>query len=260
MPSDKNLIKESDNSGRTFSRGLDVIEALGRDTHGKTIANVAEETGISRAAARRLLTTLVERGFASTDRKTFFLTPRVLNLGFAYLNTLPFTPYAQPALEELRAKTNETCAMAVLDGTEIVYVLRLPSKRVLAMNANIGTRLPALNVSLGHILLADLSIEHLEEFCKEADFRPRTQRSVSSEMALKEVLEKVREHSYAWVNGELDLALCGIAVPLRNKAGKTIAAISVSLMTEEWTESRAKKELLPKMRVAAHQIQTAMRN
>lgn len=249
---------ESDDTVRSFSRGLDVIEALGKGAQKKTIANVAEDTGLSRAAARRLLMTLVERGFATTDGKVFALTPRILNLGLAYLHTLPFAPYAQPALEDLRTRTNESCGMAVLDGADIVYVLRLPSRRILAMNANIGTRLPAVNVSMGQVLIAGLDDADFEKFCSREPFTARTPRSITSAQALKSAVARIKEKGYAWVDGELDQAICGIAVPLRDRSGRTVAAINVSLVAGAWSEAKARKTLLPHMRLAAEQIRSAM--
>lgn len=258
---DKRLEKkpEFDTFVRAFSRGLDVIEALGNSERGMTIAEVADQTGLSRAAARRLLMTLADRGFASTDEHSFALSPRILNLGLAYLRTLPFSPYAQPALEELRAVTNESCGMAVLDGADVVYVLRLPSRRILAMNANIGTRLPALNGSLGHVLLSGLPTDALEAFCETADFTPRTAKSIKTPTSLKRTLTKIREQGYAWVDGELDPAICGIAVPLRDRAGSVLAAINISLVSGAWTEEMARERLLPGLRQAAEQIRSAMR-
>jgi IclR family pca regulon transcriptional regulator len=250
---------ENESFVRAFSRGLDVIEALGNGLHSKSISMVADETGLSRAAARRLLMTLAERQFVTTDGKTFSLSPRVLNLGLTYLHTLPFWPYAQPALEDLRAQTQESCGMAVLDGTEIVYVLRVPSRRILAMNANIGTRLPAHNVSLGQVLLSELEAEALKGYCAEADFTPRTSRSLTSPRSLKPALEQIRSKGYAWVDGELDTAICGVAVPLRDRAGKIIAAINISLIAGEWNEAKARKHLLAPLRQAAEQIRSAMR-
>lgn len=250
---------EFDTFVRAFSRGLDVIEALGNSERGMSISEVAELTRLSRAAARRLLMTLVDRGFVKTDGTAFALSPRILNLGLAYLRTLPFSPYAQPALEELRAATNESCGMAVLDGADVVYVLRLPSRRIVAMNANIGTRLPALNGSLGHVLLSGLSEEALDAYCAIADFEPRTARSIRTVPALKRALAKVRNQGYAWVDGQLDPALCGIAVPLRDRKGTVIAAISISLISGAWTEEMARERLLPSLRQAAEQIRSAMR-
>lgn len=244
---------------RAFSRGLDVIEALGNGVRKKSISNIADETGLSRAAARRLLMTLAERQFVTTDGKTFALSPRVLNLGLTYLHTLPFWPYAQPALEELRATTHESCGMAVLDGADIVYVLRVPSRRILAMNANIGTRLPALNVSLGQVLLSDLDDEALKNFCADTDFIPRTSKSITSAKTLKPALDQIRSKGYAWVDGELDPAICGIAVPLRDRAGKIIAAINISLISGAWSEAKARKHLFIPLRQAAEQIRSAMR-
>lgn len=249
---------DSESFVRAFSRGLDVIEALGVGAHSKSISEVAELTGLPRSAARRLLMTLVERRFVSTDGRTFALSPRVLNLGLSYLQTLPFWRYAQPALEDLRTTVEESCALAVLDDTDIVYVLRVPSRRILAMSLNIGSRLPAHNVSLGQVLLADLDEGALDRYCERADFRMRTSRSIGSPAALRDALARVRARGYAWVDGELDAAICGLAVPLRDRAGRTIAALNTSLISGTWTEAEARRRLLVPLRHAAEQIRTAL--
>lgn len=243
---------------RAFARGIDVIEALGSRTAGSSIATVADATGLSRAAARRLLLTLVERRLAATDGKLFTLEPRVLNLGLAYLNTLPYWPYAQPALEDLRARTDESCGMAVLDGGHIVFVMRIPAHRILAMNANIGTRLPAHCVSMGQVLLAGLDDEEFEAFASGRTLERATPSTLTSLADLKTRIEQVRARGYAWVDGELDPAVCGIAVPLKNRAGRTIAAINVSLTAGAWDEDTARRKLLSSLRETAERIRSAM--
>jgi len=249
---------ENDSFVRAFSRGLDVVQELGAGPSKRTMASIAEAVGISRSAVRRLLITLTERGFVSTDGKTFSLTPRMLNFGLSYLQTLPFWPYSQPALEALRAATEESCGMAVLDGSDIVYVLRIPSRRILAMNANIGTRLPAHYVSLGQVLLSGLDPAGLKSYGDSVLFERRTAQSITSMSLLETTLEKVREKGYAWVDGELDSAICGLAVPLRKRNGQIIAAINISLISGAWSEAQAIASLLTPLREAAEQIRAAM--
>jgi len=141
---------------RAFARGLAVIQAMGRGPARQSIAQVAAGCGMPRSVVRRLLMTLVGLQFTRTDGKNFWLTPRVLQLGLSYLYALPFWQQAQLALEELRVECGESCSMAVLDADDIVYVVRVPARRILAINLTVGSRIPAHAVSLGRVLLGGL--------------------------------------------------------------------------------------------------------
>jgi len=249
---------ESEDFVRAFARGLSVIEAMGAGAPRKTIAQIAEATRLPRSVVRRLMMTLCAQRYARTDGKLFALTPRALKLGLSYLDSLPFWRFAQPALEDLRGEAQESCSMAVLDGEDIVYVLRIPSRRILAMTLSFGSRLPAHVVSLGHVLLADLDKAALREYLDEAKLKPCTPRSIVKQATLRAKLEVVRQQGYAWVEGELDAAISGIAVPVRDAAGTAVAAISVSFTSGTYDETAAKRRFLIPLRQAAERIRSAM--
>ncbi|MBI2319487.1 MAG: helix-turn-helix domain-containing protein [Betaproteobacteria bacterium] len=249
---------ESEDFVRAFARGLEVIEAMGAGAPRKTIAQIAEATKLPRSVVRRLLMTLCAQRYAQSDGRLFALTPRALKLGLSYLDSLPFWRYAQPALEDLRSGAQESCSMAVLDGEEIVYVLRIPSRRILAMNLSVGSRLPAHVVSLGRVLLAHLDKQALRRYLEVAELEPRTPRSITKPGALKGALEIVQRQGYAWVDGELDPAICGIAVPVRDAASAAVAAISVSFTSGTYDEAAAKRKFLVPLRQAAERIRSAM--
>jgi len=249
---------ESELYVRAFARGLSVIEVMGDGDGRHSIGAIAARAGLPRSVVRRLLMTLVDTGYARSDGKAFWLTPRVLRLGLSYLYALPFWKQAQRTLEELRQEVGESCSMAVLDGEEIVYVLRIPSRRILAMNLSVGSRLPAHAVSLGRVLLAGLEDAALAQYLKTATLRPYTPRTVTSAAKLRQALYAVREQGYAWVDAELDEAICGIAVPVRDEQGHVVAAINVSLNSGDITEARAKKRFLAPLRRAAAQTRSIM--
>ena len=138
--------KESDGYVRAIERGFALVEALGRSPGRHTLSEAADHAGLNRATARRMLATLVTLKYCEADGRYFRLRPRALGLGLSYLNALPFWGYAQRALEDLRNEIGESCALAVLDETEIVYALRLPARRILSANLGIGSRLPAFPV------------------------------------------------------------------------------------------------------------------
>lgn len=239
---------------RSLARGLTVIEALGRGPGRHTLAELATNTGLNRAAARRVLLTLVELGYCKSDGRYFSLTPRTLGLGLAFLSGLPFWGYAQQVLEELRTEVNESCAMAVLDGTEILYVMRLPARRILTTNLGIGSRLPAHAVSLGRVLLAGLNEEDLETYFAKSVRQAFTSRTLTKEKDLRAELLRVRERGYAWIEAELDPAICGLAVPVRDSSRNVVAAISANAIASSITEKQASARLLLPLRRAAEEI------
>lgn len=251
-------VDESETYVRAFARGLSVIEAMGSGPRRKTVAEIAVQTGLPRSVAKRLLLTLCEQSYAETDGKYFSLTPKIIPLGLTYVHTQPYWPYAQPALEDLRSEVDESCSMGVLHGPDIVYVLRVPSKRILAMNLNIGSRLPAHVVSIGHVLLAALDDGQWKRYLDSGPLRPLTPRSITRPRLLREALETVRRNGYAWVDGALDAAISGIAVPVRDPAGQVIAAINVSLIAGTCDEAQAVRRFLVPLRRAAEQIRAAM--
>jgi IclR family transcriptional regulator, pca regulon regulatory protein len=243
---------------RAFARGLAVIEAMGRGAPRLTIAQIADTVALPRSVVRRFVGTLVRLDFADSDGKSFWLTPKVLRLGLTYLYAQPFWREAQRALEDLRTQTEESCAMAVLDGAELVYVVRVPSRRILRMNLAVGSRLPAHVVSLGRVLLAGLDDPALDDYLGGAPMQRLTPRTQVDPDKLRRSIEHVRLDGYAWIDGELDEAICGVAVPVRDDAGGVVAAINVSLESGKWTEKRAVSRFVAPLRQAAARIRSAM--
>jgi IclR family pca regulon transcriptional regulator len=239
---------------RSFSRGLSVISTLGKLRGRRTISTVAEATGLPRAVVRRILSTLCELQYAHTDGREYQLTPKVLTLGLSYLASLPYLAYAQQALSELSAEIGESCAMAVMDGNEAVFILRIPSRKVLSPNLVVGSRLPAYATSPGRMLLSQLDEAALERYLEATTLKPYTERTPTSPGQLREALARVREKGYAWVDRELDPAVAGLSVPLRDRQRQVVAALSVNVIAEGWTEERAVDAYLIPMRRAAECI------
>jgi IclR family transcriptional regulator, pca regulon regulatory protein len=215
---------------QSLARGLAVIEAFDADRPELTLSEVAAATGFSRAAARRFLLTLVELGFARQTGDRFSLTPRVLRLGTAYLSGLGLPEIAQPHLERLSARVEESTNAAVLDGTEVVYVARVATRRIMTVGITVGTRFPAFATSLGRVLLAALPPAELDAYFASADLTPPTERTVCDEPALRELLAGVREQGWACTDEELAPGLRSIAAPVRAH-GRVVAAINVSSTT-----------------------------
>ena len=250
---------ESESFVRTFARGLKVIEVLGLRPGGLTLAEVADGVALPRTAVRRFLLTLVDLAFVRTDGKRYWLTPRVLRLGLSYLSTLPYWRDAQPALEELCARVQQSCALSVLDGEELVYVQRQHAKRILPMSPTVGSRLPAHAVSMGRVLLAGLTDEELEQYLESAELVALTPATLTDRDQMHKAILAIRQRGWAWVDGELDESICGLAVPVRDRAGATIAALNVSLPSGEFTQERAVERFLGELRVAASRLRASDR-
>jgi IclR family pca regulon transcriptional regulator len=249
---------ESESFLRTFARGLAVIEVMGRDATHQTLGEIAEGVALPRTAVRRFLLTLIELGFVQADSKRYWLTPRVLRLGLSYLATLPYWRQAQPTLEELCARIKQSCALSVLDGTDIVYIQRQHAKRILSMSPSLGSRLPAHVVSMGRMLLAGLPHEELDRYLSEATFQRFTNATIVDPTLLRKEILLAQRQGFAWIDGELDESICGLAVPVRDKAGATVAAMNVSLPAGQFDKETASTQFLGELRQAASQLRAAM--
>src|SRR5579875_2536728 len=187
-----------------MARGLAVIRAFDSDHPALTLSEVAELTGLARAAARRFLLTLADLGYVRVDGRTFALTPRVLELGYAYLSSLSLPQIAEPHLERLAAEVRESTSVTVLDGTDIVYVARVPASRIMRVTISIGTRFPAYATSMGRVLLAGLTPAELDACLARATMSPITARTITSPAALRAELDRVRAQGWALVDQELE--------------------------------------------------------
>lgn len=251
---------ESDGFIRSFARGLSVIEAMGNGTGIHTVASIAATTQLPRTVARRILMTLTELGFAISDGKGFRLTPKVLNLGMTYLTSLPFWGMAQAVLEQLCDEVKESAALSVFDGRDIIYVLRVPSRKVMSLRLGVGSRLPAYNTSPGRVMLAWQNEAMLNGYLESVEMKAYTRQTVRSFSALLQALAAVREKGYAWVDGEFDAAVCGLSVPVRDDQGEVVASLNVNLLSGETTESKAVKRLLAPLRESAERLRALAPN
>lgn len=240
---------------QSLARGLEVIRAFGPDRPTMTLSDVARSTGLTRAAARRFLLTLVRLGYVRNDGRDFALTPRVLELGYAYLSGLTLNEVAEPHLEDLVAKIHESSSVAVLDGDDIIYVVRVPSKRIMTVAISVGTRFPAYATSMGRVLLANLSEADLDAFLKKAELRPITRRTVSDPERLRAVLRTVRSQGYAMTDQELEDGLRSAAVPLHDAGGSVVAAMNVSTHATRVTMDELRRRLLPSLQETARSIE-----
>ncbi|GAA1147677.1 IclR family transcriptional regulator C-terminal domain-containing protein [Kribbella jejuensis] len=241
-----------------LERGLAVIRAFSAEARSLTLSEVARAVGITPATARRILLTLEELGYVRSDNRRFSLTPRVLALGWAYLSSLDLGELAGPFMEELSAKTRESCSIATLDLPDIVYVARVPTSRIMTVALGVGARLPAYPTSMGRVLLAGLPDDELTTYLDSLEAEPLTDRTTTAPDDLRATIAKARADGYALVDQELELGLRSIAAPIHNSRGRVIAALNVSAHASRSTPTSLCKDVLPHLQEAAAQITTAL--
>lgn len=244
---------------QAFVRGLNVIRAFGPQHSRMTLTQVAELTGFPPAATRRFLLTLVRERYATTDGKYFLLTPRILDLGYAYLSSQQIWEGTQSVLAEVAGRIGESCSASVLDGDEIVYVARVAANRIMTVDLRVGSRLPAFYTSMGRVLLAHLSEADLDRLIARHDFQKLTPKTISSAGEMRDMLRRTRAQGWSLTNQELELGLLSVAVPLRDRLGKVSAAINVSSHVSRRSPQQMTREILPILSQAAERISSVNR-
>ena len=230
---------------QSLERGLAVIRAFDEEHRELALSEVARSTGLTRAAARRFLLTLVKLGYVNLSQGRFSLRPRVLELGYAYLSSLTLPEVAMSHMEGLVAQVNESCSISVLDDTDIVYVARVPTRRIMSITLAVGTRLPAFVTSMGRVLLAGLPDDELEERLARIEVTRLTSRTVKDKDALRATLVAVRQQGYAATDQELEEGLRSLAVPLRSASGTVTAALNLSVHASRASMAGLRRDFLP---------------
>lgn len=246
--------EESKEFVTSLARGLSVIQIFNQAGNKLPLTEVAKATGLSRATARRFLFTLNVLGYIESDGKLFWLSPKVLQLGYSYLGSQPIVSIVQPFIEQVSKETGESCSVSVLDGLEVVYIARYLTHHIMSVNLGVGTRLPAVATSMGRVLLSHKTPQ--EQATILANYQPEryTPYTLMERDALLEIFAQVRTQGYAIVSQELELGLRSIAVPIMNQHNQVVAAINVSTQSSRTPESILIENILPSLRRAAKGI------
>ncbi|MDE1179705.1 IclR family transcriptional regulator [Paraburkholderia sp.] len=246
--------KPGDSYVQSFARGLAVIRAFDAQHPEQTLTDVAAATGLTRAGARRILLTLQTLGYVETEGRLFRLTPKILDLGFAYLTSMPFWNLAEPVMEELSARVHESCSAAVLDRTEIVYVLRVPTHKIMTINLSIGSRLPAYCTSMGRVLLSSLDDATLDATLDASPIRAHTARTITDRGELKRAIAQAGAQGWAIVDQELEGGLISLSAPIRNRQGRVIAAMNISGNAQRNSARQMVKTFLEPLQQASQRV------
>ena len=232
---------------QSLQRGLAVIRAFDADNPTLTLSDVARATGLARAAARRFLLTLVDLGYIRVEGRQFQLSPRVLELGRPFLSSLTLPEIALPHLREATDELRESSSLAVLDGSDIVYVAHAPAKRILSISIDIGTRDLAFATSLGRVLLAGQDDDWLDHYLANVELPAITPRTINTKSKLRSELMRIRRQGWAFVDQELEDGLRAIAAPIHDEHGNVIAAANLAVHASRWTNDAIRDTLLPRL-------------
>jgi IclR family pca regulon transcriptional regulator len=244
---------------RALDRGLAVIRAFDADHPRRNLAEVARAVGLAPATARRLLHTLQALDYVGTDGQVWWLRPRLLELGQSYLATTSVWDVVRQRLERLADEVQETTSAGVLSGDDVVYTVRVPYRRIMAMNVDVGTRIPAFASSMGRVLLGAMDDDELDAALARAELRPLTPHTVSSVDALRSLVQEVRDQGWCLMEQELEAGIQCVAAPVHDATGAVVAAVTVSSHTTRLSPQELRERILPALLCAASDIDEDLR-
>ena len=238
----------------TLAKGLAVLGSFDKQQPAMTLSQAAQATGVSRATARRILRTLTELGYVVQQGRQFSLSSGILKLGFAYLATQNWIEQAAPLMRQLSEQFHESCSAAILEGTEIVYVARIPASRIMSVALAVGTRLPAFHTSLGRIQLGFLDDAELWRRLRSLRIEAYTPSTIIDVQALFDRVQEDHAQEFSIVDEELERGLRSIAVPIVDRNGQAIAALNLSTHSTRTTRNEMRERFLPNLRRVAKQL------
>jgi IclR family pca regulon transcriptional regulator len=238
----------------TLARGLAVLEAFGRERTSMTLSQAAASARLSRATTRRILRTLGELGYVDQSDRQFSLSPQILRLGFAYLATQSWIERALPLMRELAERIGESCSAAILQGSEIVYVARVPTRRIMSMAVSVGSRLPAFHTALGRVQLGVLDDAEIWRRLKSLRIEPFTPYTITDLQALFDRVRSDRAQGFSLIDEELERGLRAIAVPITDDQGQQVAALNLSTHAARTTRNEMRERFLPELQRLAGRI------
>jgi IclR family pca regulon transcriptional regulator len=246
------VVERTSEHVQSLERGLIVIRVFAEERGPLTLTEVAERGRLSKAVARRLLMTLESLGYVGRDHRQFYLLPRTLELGYAYLTSLSLTEILQPNLTSLASQFGEDSSAAVLGGDHVTYIARAKSGHITTSGLAVGDRVPAHTVSTGMVLLADLTPAELDTYFATSDRKKFTEKTVVDEAALREELDIVRSQGWSLVESRLSPHVRAISVPVRGEGGRAVTAVKVGSQATQRSGQQLVDEILPTLlKVAA---------
>jgi IclR family pca regulon transcriptional regulator len=237
-----------------MAKGMAVLESFDTERQRLNATLASQRAGITRAAARRHLLTLAHLGYLETDGSWFWLAPKVLRFSGSYLASARLPRVVQPTLNRLAALTGESFSVVVLDGDWVVIVARSGAARMLAYGLHLGARLPAHATSTGRVLLAAKSRTEFGAWMKGRELPRLTAHTTVDARRFRAAIDEVRRLDWAYASEEHELGVHALAVPLRNMAGRTVAALNVVTPPQRLEAKQLESALLPLLLDAAREL------
>jgi IclR family pca regulon transcriptional regulator len=238
----------------TLAKGLAVLGSFGREHPVMTLSEAAKAADLSRATARRVLNTLTKLGYVEQNGRDFVLAPRILDLGFAYMTAQTWIDRARPLLQDLSEKLQESSSAAILQEAEIVYVARVPARRIISAALSVGSRLPAFHTSMGRILLGFLDDAEIWRRLKATKMEFYTPSTIMDLQALYERVKADHEQGFSIVDEEMERGLRSISVAVTSRDGEPVGAVNLSTHTSRATRNDMRTRFLPELKAVASAI------
>ena len=258
------FIQESESGPRYFikslNKGLIILEAFARAAEPLSLQKISKNLGISPTTMFRFLYTLEKIGYIEREEisKTYKLTPKVLALGHAIFHSSDLWQITHPYLVKTSKLLNETLNMAILDGTDILYLDRIKTQKIIGINLEIGSKLPVYCTSMGRVLLSGLSFEEAHDILLKSKREKFTARTLTDIKTIEKLLQKTKKEDYALNDGELAPELKSIAAPIRSESGRIVAAVNIAVNASQYDVSKMKDALLPELRKITGTISAAL--
>lgn len=240
---------------QSIAKGMLVLRSFSADRPSYTLAEMARETELSRAAVRRILLTLQALGYVEARGRDYVLLPKVLDLGYSLVSSVGLTGLVQPHLEALNAEIHETCSAGVLSDGQVVYVARSETSRMLSAVMGVGTRLSAGATAIGRVLLSGLDDDAVRAHLRRHPVEPVTPLAISDPEEILEQVRRARIQGYAVADQELEVGFRAAAVPVRGADGQVVAAINVGMHASRISDEQARTEIIPRVQEAVARIE-----
>ncbi len=231
-----------------------MINSFSKERPTQTLSEVSQLTGLTRATVRRVLLTLNELGYVRKSGRQFSLTPKVLDLGYSFLTSFPVLELAQAPMERLVEEVKESSSLAILDGSEIVYVARVPTTRIMTISLALGSRLPVYPTSMGRVLLSGRPDDEIDDYIARTRFEQLTPYTVTDKEKFRSIVLKIRAQGYALVDQELEEGVRSLAAPIISARGEVMAAMNVSCHATRAGMTRLREEFLPRLLATAAEV------
>ena len=239
-------------------RGLAVIRAFSDRVPRHTPSTLAAHLGFSRASARRFLVTLRHAGYAASDGREFWLTPKVLGLGQTYLLADRLARTVQPSLDDLSRRLGESTTLGVLDGDDVVYLCRAQTARLISTSIGVGTRLPVQCAAAGWAILSTWTPSAVDAWLADHPLKRYTPQTVTGSRLFRAALRRAAAQGFVLLENQYEIGLRGISVPLRSSQGEVVGAVSVSSTLASASTTAAVAKCVPALQACAEELRSRL--